>query len=150
LSPNASKALLYDPKQEQGTKLKRCYHGRLPKLVRNESCFTIPGYNLPTSMAQIARFMPKTPKNHEQLSIVRCPLFQSPKNESSSSAPSTHRVDSHLRSRSRLNSDYISKARIKLEQIDQQLQNWPWMSKLSTNLDKARISNPKPTRIKAR
>lgn len=72
-------------------------------------------------MAHIARFAPKTPKNHEQLAVVRRPLFRPEGIE-----PPADAAYKNLRSKSRLNSEYISRVRHKVEQVHQVYENWPW------------------------
>lgn len=101
----------------------RRYHGRLPELVRNNAFFTIQGYSLPASMAHMAKFSPRTPRSHEHFMIKRRPLFQS-----KNATPIPTLVKS-LKSKSRTNSDYINKARYRVEQIDKLYESWPWKAK---------------------
>ena len=115
----------------------RRYHGKLPELVRNNAFFTIQGYSLPASMAHMAKFSPRTPRSHEHFIIKRRPLFQS-----KNATPIPTLVKS-LKSKSRTNSDYINKARYRVEQIDKLYESWPWKAK-TVFLNPKR--NPSPSR----
>jgi hypothetical protein len=115
----------------------RRYHGKLPELVRNNAFFTIQGYSLPASMAHMAKYSPRTPRSHEHFMIKRCPLFQS------KNATPIPTIVKSLKSKSRTNSDYINKARCRVEQIDKLYESWPWKAKTAFSKPKR---SPSPSR----
>lgn len=115
----------------------RRYHGRLPELVRNDAFFTIQGYSLPASMAHMAKFAPRTPRSHDHFAIRRRPLFRS-----KNTTPLPTSIKS-FKSQSRTNSEYIHRARCRVQQIDKSYESWPWKAKTVLSNSK---SSPSPRR----
>ena len=129
------------PSKHNKLSITRYYHRKLPKLVRNDTFFTIQGYSLPLSMAYMTKFAPRTPKDHKHLVVIRRPLFEDENNAPfprSSTRPSIKTIPC---SKSRLNSNYISRARDCIDKIDKFCENWPWKNKFA--ISKGLISKPK-------
>lgn len=115
------------PSKHNKLSISRRYHKKLPELVRNDTFFTIQGYSLPPSMAYITKFAPRTPKDHEHLAIIKRPLFQGDFDHSPFAASGDDPlVKTIVRSKNKLNSDYITRARDRVKKIESFYKNWPW------------------------
>ena len=114
------------PSKHNKLSIVRHYHGRLPKLVRNNTFFTIQGYSLPPSMAHMTKFAPRTPKDHKNFAIIRRPLFEDETNIFTPEPIIVSPFKTNFHSKSKLNKDYISRARDHVEKIDKFCENWPW------------------------
>lgn len=119
------------PSKHNKLNVTRRYHKKLPELVRNDTFFTIQGYSLPPSMAHITRFVPGTPKGHKHLAIIRRPLFEDESNIPFPSHLVVPPFKTIFRSKSRLNSDYISRAWDRVTKIEKFCKNWPWKNESS-------------------
>lgn len=134
------------PSKHNKLSVTRRYHGKLPELLRNDTFFTIQGYSLPPSMAHITKFAPRTPKDHEHLAVIRRPLFQDEVNSPFPTPIVAPPFKMIIRSKSRLSSDYISRARDRVEKIDKFCKNWPWkiespISKVFSSKSKGKLNN---------